>query len=74
MTRDRRNLGGYIDPIESKILAGPHLGYIENEKYKVVRISHENCTLMQSKYTELKDNYSGDELRIFMIKNFLNLK
>lgn len=74
MTRNRREIGGSIDPVENKILAGPVIGYTENEKYKVVHVSHQNCEIMRSKYIDLKENYSESELRIFMIKNLLNLK
>ena len=50
MTRNRYKIGGYVDPVENKILAGPNIGYIENQKYGVVHVSHENIGILQKKY------------------------
>jgi len=72
MTRDRRNFGGYYDPIEDKCLAGPSIGLIDKSPYKVFHISHENCEIMQFKYPEL-NKYSVPDLRIFLIKKLLSL-
>jgi hypothetical protein len=70
MTRNRHELGGYIDPVENKILAGPYIGYIENQKYGVVHVSHENIGILQKKYAKYKKQDSG-KLRIDLIKNLL---
>lgn len=68
MTRNRYQLGGCIDPMKNKILAGPYKGYIENENYGVVHVSHENITILQEKYAKYKKQDSG-KLRIDLIKN-----
>ena len=70
MTRNRYELGGYIDPVENKILAGPYIGYIQNEKYKVFHVSHHNLIILQEKYTQYK-NQDANQLRIDLIKNLL---
>lgn len=70
MTRDRFTLGGYIDPVEDKILAGPTIGYISKKKYKVVHVSHHNVSIMQQKYREHK-NLNHSNIRIDLIKNLL---
>lgn len=72
MTRDRRELGGYIDLVENKILAGPNIGYIEYEDYKVVHVAHQNITALQNKYKQYKQ-YSAPQLRINIIKEILEL-
>ena len=72
MTRNRHELGGYIDPVENKILAGPNIGYIENEKYGVLHVSHQNIGILQEKYTQYK-NQDASKLRIDIIKYLLNL-
>ncbi len=73
MTRDRYKLGGYIDPVENKILAGAYIGYISKKKYKVVHVSHENVGILQQKYSKYK-NQNAAELRIKVIKDILNEK
>lgn len=70
MTRNRHELGGYIDPVENKILAGPYIGYIKNEKYGVFHASHESITILQKKYAQYK-NKDASQLRIDLIKNLL---
>ena len=70
MTRDRYELGGYVDPVENKILAGPNIGYIENEKYKVFHVSHENIGILQKKYAKYK-NQDASQMRIDLIKKLL---
>jgi len=72
MTRNRHELGGYIDPVENKILAGPYIGYIENEKYGVFHVSHENIEILQEKYAKYKKQ-NASQLRINLIKNLLGL-
>jgi hypothetical protein len=72
MTRNRHELGGYIDPVENKILAGPYIGYIENEKYGVVHVSHQNIIDVQEKYAQYKKQ-NASQLRIELIKNLLGL-
>ena len=72
MTRNRNEFGGYIDPVENKILAGPYIGYIENEKYKVVHVSHENIGILQKKYRKYKKQ-DASKLRINLIKNLLGI-
>jgi hypothetical protein len=70
MTRDRSKLGGQIDPVENKILAGPNIGYIENEKYEVAHVSHQNIGFLQEKYSQYKKQ-DASQLRINLIKNLL---
>jgi len=72
MTRNRHELGGYIDPVENKILAGSNIGYIENEKYGVVHVSHYNIRTLQTKYDQYK-NLDASKLRIDLIKNLLGI-
>jgi hypothetical protein len=72
MTRNRYELGGYIDPEENKILAGPYIGYIQNEKYKVFHVSHENIGILQKKYSQYKKQ-DASQLRINLIKNLLGI-
>lgn len=73
MTRNRLEFGGGIDNVQDKILAGPHIGYIENEKYKVVHVSHRNCVQQFELYPHLKKSYTHESLRIAMIKGLLEL-
>jgi hypothetical protein len=72
MTRNRREIGGCVDPMENKILAGPYIGYIENEKYGVVHVSHENIATLQKKYAQYK-NQDESQLRVDLIKNLLGI-
>lgn len=70
MTRTRQKIGGYFDPVENKIFANPHIGYIENQKYGVVHVSHQNIINVQKKYTQYKKQ-NADRLRVDFIKNLL---
>jgi len=73
MTRDRSKNGGHIDPVENKIhphLAISNLEYIENEKYGVVHVSHDNIGILQEKYAKYKKQ-NASQLRIDIIKNLL---
>lgn len=72
MTRNRYELGGYIDPEENKIMASPSIGYVENEKYGVVHVSHQNIINVQEKYAQYK-NQDASQLRINLIKNLLGI-
>lgn len=72
MTRDRLKLGGKIDPVENKIIADPNIGYIENKKYEVVHVSHQNIGFLQEKYSQYK-NHDASQLRIDLIKNLLGI-
>lgn len=72
MTRNRYQLGGCIDPVENKILAGPYIGYIEIKKYKVIHVSHENTKILQKKYNKYRNQDEG-KLRIDLIKNLLGI-
>jgi hypothetical protein len=73
MTRNRHELGGYIDPVENKIFAGPNtIGYIENQKYGVAHVSHENIGILQKKYAKYKKQ-NASQLRIDLIKNLLGI-
>jgi len=72
-TRDRYHFGGHLDHVKNKIFAGPHIGYIENEKYKVTHVSHNNCDLQFELYPHLKKDYTQKSLRIAMIKELLEL-
>lgn len=72
MTRNRYKIGGYIDPVENKILRNPNIGYIENQKYGVVHVSHENIEILQEKYAQYK-NQDASQLRVDLIKYLLNL-
>ena len=72
ITRNRYEIGGYIDPVENKILAGPNIGYIQNEKYGVVHVSHQNIIDVQEKYAKYKKQ-DASKLRIDLIKNLLGI-
>ena len=72
MTRNRNKLGGYIDPVENKIFAGPSIGYIENEKYGVIHVSHQNIGILQEKHKKYK-NQDSSRLRVDLIKNLLGI-
>jgi len=72
MTRNRHEIGGFVDPVENKILAGPNIGYIENQKYGVVHISHHTIETLQEKYAQYKKQ-NASQLRINLIKNLLGL-
>tara|TARA_B100002019_G_scaffold216392_1_gene188987 strand:- start:4731 stop:5489 length:759 start_codon:yes stop_codon:yes gene_type:complete len=72
MTRNRHELGGNIDPVKNKIFAGRNIGYIENQKYKVVHVSHENIEILQKKYDKYK-NKNSSKLRVNLIKNLLGI-
>jgi hypothetical protein len=72
MTRNRHELGGSIDPMENKILACLNIGYIENEKYGVVHVSHQNIIDVQEKYSQYKKQ-DASQLRINLIKQLLGM-
>jgi hypothetical protein len=72
MTRNRHQFGGCIDPVENKICAGPNIGFIENEKYGVVHVSHHNIEILQETYAKYKKQ-NADRLRVHLIKNLLGL-
>ena len=72
MTRNRNKMGGEIDPVENKIFAGPHIKYIENEKYGVVHVSHQNIINVQEKYPQYK-RHDPSKLRIDIVKKLLGL-
>lgn len=72
MTTNRHELGGSIDPLEDKIIAGPNIGYIENENYKVVHVSHHIIGILQEKYAQYKKQ-NASQLRINLIKNLLGV-
>ena len=72
MTRDRCKIGGYIDPVENKIFAGPYTGYIQNENYKVSHVSHQNIGTLQKKYAQYK-NQDSSKLRVDIIKKLLGI-
>ncbi|MDC3298576.1 hypothetical protein OAU81_00740 [bacterium] len=72
MTRNRTKFGGLIDPVENKILAGPYIEYIENEKYGVVHVSHDNIDFLKEQYAKYK-NQDASQLRINIIKYLLNI-
>ena len=72
MTRNRHEIGGIIDPVENKIFAGPNIGYIENQKYGVVHVSHQNIIDVQEKYAQYKKQ-NASQLRINLIKNLLGI-
>lgn len=73
MTRDRSKLGGEIDPVENKIMAGPNIGYIENEKHEVAHVSHQNIIILQEKYAQYKKQ-NASKLRIKLVKNLLKIQ
>ena len=73
MTRNRHEIGGCIDPMENKILAGPYIGYIENEKYGVVHVSHQNIIDVQEKYAQYK-NQDASQLRVDIINYLLGIQ
>jgi hypothetical protein len=72
MTRNRNKIGGEIDPVENKIFAGPHIKYIEKEKYGVVHVSHQNIINVQEKYAQYK-KHDPSKLRIDIVKKLLGL-
>lgn len=74
MTRNRFEIGGSYDPVLKKIFAGPNIGIVNLEDYKVAHISHHNIGLMLGKYPQLKYQNSNGQLRIQMIKEILNIK
>lgn len=72
MTRDRKYIGGFYDPILKTIFsASDDLDY---KKYKVAHIAHSNVGMIFDKYPEISKNYSKDQYRIIMIKNILGIK
>ena len=72
-TRSRKEIGGFYDPILKKCIAGPVLGMVDFEEYKVFHIAHHNTELMMQKYPELKKKHSEVSLRVQMIKDILNI-
>jgi len=72
LTRNRAEFGGYVEPVKNKILAGPYIGYIENKKYKVAHVSHENIGILQKKYAQYKKQ-DASQLRINLIKQLLGM-
>ena len=72
MTRDRRKTGGFYDPVLKQITAGPNIGMVDLEDYEVAHIAHYNSGVMLEKYSQLKDQYSKESLRVGMIKDILN--
>ena len=49
-----------------------NIGYIENQKYKVVHVSHENIGILQKKYDKYK-NKNVSKIRVNLIKNLLGI-
>ena len=72
MTRNRHEIGGYIDPVENKIITGPNIGRVENEKYGVVHVSHNSIKILQKKYAQYKKQ-NASQLRVDIIKYLLNI-
>ena len=71
MTRSRHEFGGSYDPVLKKFFAGPHIGYIQNENYKVAHVSHSNIGMLQEKYPKYK-NFDLSKLRISTVKKLLS--
>jgi len=74
MTRNRREIGGFYNPVSKTVFAGPRLGEVNIQDYKVVHIAHFNVKTILDKYPELMQKHSKDSLRIEMIKDILNIK
>jgi len=72
MTRNRYKIGGWIDPLENKIVADLDIGCIENEKYGVVHVSHYSIQMLEEKYSQYK-NQSPEQCRVYIIKNLLGI-
>jgi hypothetical protein len=73
MTRNRLQIGGMLDPVENKILAGPNIGYVEIANYGVIHLSHDNIGFLQKKYRKYK-NCDLSKLRIDLFKGVLNIQ
>lgn len=73
MTRERREIGGFYDPISKTVFSGPRLDPINIKDYKVAHIAHYNVRLILDKHPELSKKYSRQKYRIIMIKDILNL-
>ena len=73
MTMNRHELGGCMDPVENKILAGPNIGYIENRNYGVFHVSHDDIIILRKKYTQYKKQ-NASQLRIDLVKNLLGIQ
>lgn len=74
MTRNRKEIGGFYDPVSKTVFAGPRFGEVNIQDYKVVHIAHFNVKTILDKYPELVQKHSKDSLRIEMIKDILNIK
>jgi len=75
MTRKRREIGGFYDPISKTVFSGPVTIPINNIKdYKVAHIANCNVKILFAKYPELSKKYSNKKYRIIMIEDILSIK
>jgi len=74
MTRKRREIGGFYDPISKTVFLGPRSDPINIKDYKVAHIAHYNVGLILDKYPELSKKYSNQKYRIIMIEDILSIK
>jgi len=74
ITRERREIGGFYDPISKTVFSGPRLDPINIQDYKVAHIAHYNVRLILDKYPELSKKYSDQKYRIIMIEDILSIK
>ena len=74
MTRNRKEIGGFYDPVSKTVFAGPRFGEVNIQDYKVVHIAHFNIKIILGKYPELMQKHSKDSLRIEIIKDILNIQ
>lgn len=69
LSRNRHEMCGSYDPITEECIAGPYLGRIDAEGYRVFHVSHENCKILRAQYPSLKEpNYTQPELRLHIIQ------
>lgn len=74
MTRNRKEIGGFYNPVSKTVFEAPRFGEVNIQGYKVVHIAHYNAKTILNKYPELMQKHSINSLRIEMIKDILNIK
>ena len=70
ITRERGEIGGFVDPVLNKVVPGPNYKLIEGKEYGVIHVSHYNIGTLQRKYDQYK-NLDASQLRIDFVKQFL---
>lgn len=74
MTRNRKEIGGFYNPVSKTVFGGPRFREVNIQGYKVVHIAHSNVKTILDKYPEFMQKHSKYSLRIEMIKDILNIK